>query len=114
MGNAGGISGGTMAPLTIVSMRLTSMRQAVWQVASTGRANGGIVTYCVNEGTITGEDSNIGGIAGDVEDKTSLTHSYNRGKVTGKGYCGGIVGMLWNGTVSDCYSTDSVRSLGSY
>jgi uncharacterized repeat protein (TIGR02543 family) len=78
----------------------------------TGYAFGGI-TYCVNEGTITGEGSLIGGIAGDVEGgNTTLTHSYNRGKVTGKGYCGGIVGRLWDGTVSDCYSTDSVKSLG--
>jgi hypothetical protein len=56
----------------------------------------------------------IGGIAGDVEGGDTLTHSCNRGKVTGKGYCGGIVGQLWAGTVSDCYSTDSVKSLGSY
>jgi uncharacterized repeat protein (TIGR02543 family) len=78
----------------------------------TGRAFGGIA-YCANEGTITAEGSWIGGIAGDVEGGPTLTHSYNRGKVTGKGYCGGIVGQLWNGTVSDCYSTDSVKSLGS-
>ena len=45
----------------------------VWWVALRDLVNGGIVTYCVNEGTITGEDSNIGGIVGDVEDKTSLT-----------------------------------------
>jgi uncharacterized repeat protein (TIGR02543 family) len=79
----------------------------------TGYAYGGI-TYCSNEGTITAEGSLIGGIAGDVEGRATLTHSCNRGKVTGKGYCGGIVGQLWYGTVSDCYSTDSVRSLGSY
>jgi hypothetical protein len=86
--------------------------------AASGEAGGitgeayGAITYCANEGTITAEDSRIGGIAGEVGGTGTLTHSYNRGKVTGKGHCGGIVGELWFRTVSDCYSTDSVKSLG--
>jgi hypothetical protein len=113
MGTIGGISGENYGTIDHCINKADIYAAGRMVGGITGFANGGIVTYCVNEGTITGEDSNIGGIVGDVEDKTSLTHSCNRGKVTGKGNCGGIVGMLWNGTVTDCYNTNSVRSLDS-
>jgi uncharacterized repeat protein (TIGR02543 family) len=112
--DAGGISGDSRG--TIDHCVNAADIHAAYREAGgiSGRANGDI-TYCSNEGTITSEGSMIGGIAGEVEGgDTTLTHSCNRGKVTGKGYCGGIVGRLWAGTVSDCYSTDSVKSLGSY
>lgn len=59
--------------------------------------NGGYITKCRNDGTITAEESSAGGIAGKFDQIQSqevfLTNCYNTGSVTGKTFVGGIVGM---------------------
>ena len=74
------------------------------------------VTYCYNTGSITGANSDIGGIIGRMcNDLTS--DCFNTGDVSGPDCTGGIVGMLDQTSsgqteLENCYNTGSVTSVG--
>ena len=90
-----------------------------------GRINGGSIINSYNCGAInsstdaasvyanimvapsapSGESgaSRIGGIAGYMTNSGKITNVYNRGKVEGSTYVGGVVGQLSSGTVSYAY-----------
>ena len=76
--------------------------------------NSGVISGCINEGTVNGSvfDSSkkanyVGGIAG--RNSGSITGSSNSEKVTGNQYVGGIVGDN-SGTVGSCINAGEVRS----
>ena len=62
----------------------------------------------------SGESSGsyIGGIAGYVTNSCKITNVYNRGKVEGSAYVGGIVGQLSSGTVTYAYYLNGCATNG--
>ena len=72
---------------------------------------------CVNNGIVTGNDSNVGGFVGYISETISMSvsHSTNNGNVTGSGYyVGGFVGNISGNTnISVSYSTNIGNVTGS-
>ena len=65
------------------------------------------VNGCYNEGTVTG-DSLVGGVVGRVYNGT-VSNCHNTGKVSGNESVGGVVGCVYNqSTVTNCYNTGKV------
>ena len=66
----------------------------------------GKVENCYSSGSISGDEysANIGGIAGVLEDNSSLVQNcYSVAEVKGSGNVGGIAGALWfRGTIKNC------------
>ena len=68
------------------------------------------VVNCWNSGSITGVQSNVGGVAGGV-DSSALLNVYNRGPVSSDSVTGGVVGLLrFSSTVTSAYNTGTVSS----
>jgi uncharacterized protein YjdB len=71
--------------------------------------NLGIVNASINGG------SNVGGIAGIVQQDSSITNCYSTGVISGTGNsAGGIAGSVTNSSIANCYSTGSVSGSGNY
>lgn len=69
----------------------------------------GMVTNCWNAGKIDSVNSNVGGIAGAVDNGASVSNCYNTGSVSGNEICCGIAGEIWKGgSVSNCYNTGKI------
>jgi hypothetical protein len=58
-------------------------------------------------GNVTGTGSNTGGLTGNVDNST-ISSSHSRGTVIGKTTAGGLVGYMYLGTISNCYSHSDV------
>lgn len=69
------------------------------------------IINCYSTGKIIGVYSNVGGLVGYAENKSSFTNSYSKVSVfTDGSYSGGIVGFLKDtSTIKNCYSTSDVR-----
>ncbi len=78
-------------------------------VASTG-AN---VTDCWAETDVTGE-SQVGGLIGQSRESITNCYAISRVKATigTDAYAGGLIGLQFSGTVSDCYATGKVTATG--
>lgn len=76
-----------------------------------GESTGGFINSCCNTGIIDASGTEIGGIAGQVNKKTSISNCYNIGKIgtTGQG-AGGIAGALYEGSLSNCYNIGAIHS----
>lgn len=81
------------------------------EVKSLGLHNSVITT------TDDNADSYAGGIAGYVNGNCTITNCYNTGSVSASSssfsvssYVGGIVGMMYGGTIASCYNTGTVTS----
>ncbi len=90
-----------------------------------GTTNGGeetpnkeiTITNCYNEGIITGEGSDVGGIVG--EEKTPenalIEKCYNIGDINGTDYVAGIVGFVWyKCTIRACYNEGDIKGTNAY
>jgi len=71
--------------------------------------NSGGVTGCYSTGAVSGISS-VGGLLG--YNGGSVAMSYSTGSVSGHYSVGGLVGSNYEGTVTQCYSTGSVRATG--
>lgn len=68
------------------------------------------IVNCWNSGSITGVQSNVGGVAGGV-DSSALLNVYNRGTVSSDSVTGGVVGLLrFSSTMTSAYNTGAVSS----
>jgi len=71
-------------------------------------SNGGVITDSYATGPVQGTDY-VGGLVGQSGTNGTISRSYYDGSVIGSGLSiGGLVGIS-EGTISDCYSTGSVR-----
>ena len=79
----------------------------------------GTTLNCHNEGATLGKHTNIGGICGYLNNKSTVQNCYNVGRVTytetgtdsGDGYTGGICGSISSdSSVQNCFSTGKVES----
>ena len=70
-----------------------------------GRGNYTTITNCYNTGSISSQSFYVGGIVGTIYYSTSsISNSYNTGRVSGSRTCGGIIGYNPSSiTVSNCY-----------
>ena len=76
-----------------------------------GQNMGGLITHCLNNGSVSGVDA-IAGITGNNEGR--ITYCINTGKISGKSSLGGIVGITINGSyvnqgVLNCINTGDVE-----
>ena len=68
-----------------------------------------------NEATISASDSSIvGGVVGGIMDsdtyKVNITKSYNKGSITSAEMVGGIIGLVFNSEISNCYNSGEVTN----
>ena len=99
---AGGIAGRSTGVIyrceTSVHITDAGTRPAVHVGGVVGQAGGsGIVDGCVSFGTLTGELSNAGGIAGTVRQNAVVRYCRSEGTVAGLRSVGGIAGFLTGG-----------------
>lgn len=66
----------------------------------------GEITNCSNSGTVRGEDG-VGGVVGYIDDSSTVTNCFNAGNVSGTGYVGGVIGNVYS-TVTNCHNTGEV------
>lgn len=74
--------------------------------------DGGIITNCFNEGTVSGQYS-VGGVCG-INSKGVITNCFNKGTVSGADFSvGGVCGNNQSHcTIKSCYNTGSVHGIG--
>ncbi len=78
-----------------------------------GRAMNTQITDCYNKATID-NNYNTGGIAGEIDNESTVINCYNAGKVSSRGLkCGGIVGNS-EGSIKSCYNTGEINSTSYY
>ena len=82
-------------------------------VVSSANLNKNIILYCYNTANVVG-NSNVGGICGIVDIKSSIRGSINKADISVENgsYVGGIVGNLKNGTVSECLVYGNIFASG--
>ena len=88
----------------------------------TAATNGGIAKDNTNHASVTGSGKRVGGIAGVVTGRNSITGCNNYGAVTStlnstakdNGGVGGIAGRVYTVTISDCRNYAAVQNENSY
>lgn len=73
------------------------------------------ISSCYNGGTILGNMSNVGGIAGYVKGaQTSLKNCYNYGAVknTAGAFTGGVIGNFYSGACENCFYLEGTWDFG--
>jgi hypothetical protein len=106
---AGGVVGRADGPGVItacnnegnVSVPLTGPRQ--WTGGVAGFAGETVMVANRNAGTVLGE-TDVGGVAGRIENGSTIIASYNAGTVSGSSSVGGVCGYNSGGSVSACYN----------
>ncbi|MFR2965321.1 MAG: GLUG motif-containing protein [Anaerovoracaceae bacterium] len=79
----------------------------------TGTNNSLIISGCANEGDVTGSNTQVGGIAGNLEGGHIIENCYNRGNVAGFNNYAGILGRGAKGvSLSNCYTTGQITVYG--
>ncbi|MEO1814556.1 MAG: GLUG motif-containing protein [Acetobacterium sp.] len=76
-----------------------------------GIMHGGSITNCQVEANLVGITpvaERIGGIAGYVDENTSITNCYSTANVNGNQYVGGIIGYMNGGRVENCANTGTI------
>jgi len=77
-----------------------------------GRTNDCTITGCYVTGSITSSvmsTSSIGGIAGGINNYSTISYCYSTGTVNGNYYIGGIAGSVQqNSVITNCYSISTV------
>ncbi len=73
-----------------------------------------VISNCCNTGEITGSGLATGGVVGVIRTSSTATDCLNSGSVNGKSNAGGIVGILWGGTLENCYNTGTVLANNQY
>ena len=74
--------------------------------------NGGNTTNCFNEGTVSGQKYDVGGVCG-VNYQGGITNCFNEGIVSGTGSkVGGVCGANYSGTITNCYYLENTATCG--
>ncbi|MBR2386009.1 hypothetical protein IKA92_01770, partial [bacterium] len=72
-----------------------------------------------SSGTVTNSNTSSGGLIGNVSGEINTYHTYSTANVTGKGYCGGLIGRVYieqDGAyvdINDSYASGTVSSTWS-
>lgn len=107
--NAGRVDS-TATPDTLSTDSGTGTGGIVGYLTGDGTARTAVVA-CRNEGTITGNvGDDCGGIVGVVE-RSYILNSYNTGKITSKGFAGGIAGESSGAQTSFCYNAGALHGV---
>ncbi len=74
-----------------------------------------VIYYVYNNGDIFASSQNVGGLCGLVDINSTIKGSISRANITldTGNYCGGLVGQMSNGTISECIAYGNVYSNGS-
>ena len=114
-GAANGFNDGTNDGVTIQNCRSRAEISAYKAVGGiVGMTSNGVtITGCGNSGTVTGSNTQVGGIVGNAAgSSTDITDCYNTGAVTGFNMTGGIIGQATKSSAYDnltnCYDAGAV------
>lgn len=80
--------------------------------------NYGSISFCINNGDILSDSSKVGGICGsntspnygETGNDASVAYCINNGKITGVSSVGGICGVTWDGSVTNCLNTATISA----
>ena len=75
--------------------------------------NDATIEYCTNTGTVNGSIANVGGVVGYNYTTGTLKNSYNTGNVSGIEYIGDVVGYN-TGTLETSYNTGDISGTVKY
>lgn len=91
--------------------------KAVYAGGIAGYVTGGNVKKCRNEGTVTGNGTTIGGIAGEACGNATVENCVNVADITttfnGEAQIGGVVGYEYSATVKNSYNIGKVKAPSS-
>jgi len=81
-----------------------------------GCVNAATIQNLIVDGTVTSTGSNVGGVAGYSAANTKFINCYNKAKVSGKEYVGGILGQSKAATNSftNCANSGQITASGKY
>ena len=105
VGLFGAVRGGTVKNLGVEDINI-NVNTRVGGIAGAVDSYG-MVENCYTTGSITSGDANIGGIAGIVFEAT-LSNCYSTCDVSGNEETGGVVGNVEEGFILNCYATGHV------
>ena len=83
-----------------------------------GWSDNSIITNSYAIGRVSGLNGPLGGLIGNSLNNSNISNCYTKGSVIsgsgagGYSHAGGLVGISWNSTISNCYSTDSISGTG--
>ncbi len=118
LGLFGRLAGAEVRSLGVVDVNITGSGAIGGLVGY----NSGTVTRCYSTGTVRGTESAIGGLVGLANVGSILSQTYARSNLIAGNdafYIGGLVGGIWNGSISDSYAIctivagDNVRYIGA-
>ncbi|MGN0488119.1 MAG: GLUG motif-containing protein [Ruminococcus sp.] len=109
--NVGGVCGWNSAISTITNCYNTGKVNGSSKVGGVCGYNGGEITICYNNGTVSGTVDKVGGMCGD--NSGEITGCYNIGTVSGTGEnVGGVCGYNDGGTITGCFTTSNSGACG--
>ncbi len=111
----GQTNGATISNLRLISMSIVAGNY--YEIGGmVGYANGGSFTNCSTTGSISNASDRVGGFAGAAGSGTTFNSSYSACTVTGTvdgNRIGGFIGWPASVSVTDCYASGAVSSLGA-
>ena len=119
VGLIGYVDSGTIRNLGLENVDINSGKGGQRVAGLAGGLSGGSITNSYVTGTVTGclssASSNVGGLAGFIENGGTITNSYSAAVVQGytASNIGGLVGENSGGTIIDSYSSGAVTGSGS-
>lgn len=119
VGLIGHMNSGTIRNLGLENVDINSGKGGQRVAGLAGGMSGGSITNSYVTGTVTGclssASSNVGGVAGFIEDGGTITNSYSTAVVQGyaASNIGGLVGENSGGTIIDSYSSGAVTGSGT-
>jgi hypothetical protein len=109
VGLFGYIENTTIKNIKVVNANVTG---SIYTGCLLGGGSGSSVINCSSSGTVTGTSS-VGGLAGTIEDSSTMTGCRSSGNVNGVDNVGGLIGKLYlNSGVSNNYSDCAVDASG--
>gem|GEM_PF-1271917 len=104
-GLAGRVDGGEVEHMNIAGIIGS---QSAYVGGLIGYLSGGFIHRASMDGTVGGKGDHAGGLIGWAINAANIQHSFTLGQIQGVNNVGGLVGNLYNGILTDCYSRMAV------
>ena len=78
-----------------------------------GYAEKSLISQTYATGTVSSSEFSAGGLVAESAFRTDIKESYATGNVTSKEVAGGLIGIVKDGNIHDCYSTGNVTGVYS-
>jgi hypothetical protein len=111
--DVGGFTGGGGDQSVIIQCYATGQVTGDEHVGGLVGRNSGEIMRCYATGEVIGKSGNnsVGGLVGMTGPESTIQDSYARGNVTGELFVGGLLGVNWEATVTNCCSVGFVSGV---